>query len=105
MRIESFVLAGVVGSALLLAQVPSQAGALVMGQTPSNAKPMPSIIISGGTKAQDEKPLSGGEGPQKPLSANDRAYWECVLEHVRDQESSAALNIILAACRALSSDH
>ncbi|MCB1811887.1 MAG: hypothetical protein KDK04_09245 [Candidatus Competibacteraceae bacterium] len=104
MRIGSLVVVGAALSALVLAQTPSQARSLVMGQAPAESKPMPSIIISGGAKVQDEKPLSGGEGPQKPLSADDRAYWECVLEHVRDQESSEALNIILAACRALSYD-
>lgn len=44
------------------------------------------------------------EDKQKPLTARERSYWKCVLQHVRGQESTEALNVILAACRALSRD-
>ena len=78
--------------------------AAAFAQTSSRPNNMRSIVINSDQQPQGEELLNGGEGPQPPLSADERAYWECVLKHVKDQESSAALNIILAACRALSGD-
>ena len=38
---------------------------------------------------------------KKPLSENEREYWQCVLEYVKGTQSDDAVNVILAACRAL----
>lgn len=52
---------------------------------------IPSIVIDRAT----------AETRKTPLSESEREYWRCVLEHLKGTHSNDAVNIILAACRAL----
>ena len=52
---------------------------------------MPSIVIKQGMSQTKTMPISEGE----------RDYWECVLKHMKGTQSDEAVNVILAACRAL----
>ena len=52
---------------------------------------MPSIVIKQAVV----------ETKETPLNENEREYWECVLEHMQGTQSDDAVNVILAACRAL----
>jgi len=71
-----------------------------VAQTETPPQAMQSIVINSDQEPQSL--LSEGVGvDEAPLSAQERAYWECVLEHSQHQESDEALNVMLAACRAL----
>ena len=80
MRIFIIILAAVFVVTAAFAQSPS-----------ASKKTIPSFVI-------------GSEESEKPLTPRERAYWKCVLQHVKGQESTEALNVMMAACRALSRD-